>query len=306
MKAIQYTGYGATDVIRYAETDKPVPKAGEVLIKAAATSVNPAEIAFRTGATRDRFPIQHPYIPGLDVAGIVEAVGSGVNRLRVSDKVYGGDFGGGYAQYVALKEAHVSTVPKNVVMTEAAALVVSLITAYSFLIEHGDVKPGQRLLVHGAAGGTGSTVVQMAKSLGLYVIGTASAKGLAVATLLGADEVIDYRTEDFTTLVKDVDIVVDFAGGETTDRSFAVVKRGGKLFSAAGQPSGALAEAHGVEARFIGSQYDYKKLDYGTALVEAGTITPRVVKTLKLEQAAEAQDLVSAGGLNGKVALEID
>ncbi len=306
MKAIQYTAYGTSDVIRFAEVEKPVPKADEVLIKASATSLNPAEIKFRSGEAKDRFPIQHPYIPGLDVAGIVEAVGSDVARLKAGDKVYGGDFGGGYAQYVALKEEHVGIMPRNVGFNEAASLVVPLVTAYSFLIEHGEVKAGQRLLLHGAAGGTGSIVLQMAKALGLYVIASASAKGLALAKALGADELIDYMSQDFTAMVKDVDVVIAFAGGETTDKSFAVVKPGGKLFSAVAPPSQALAESSGVEAKFIGSRYSYKKLDYGTALVEAGKIIPRVVKTMRLEQAAEAQDLLSAGGLDGKIVLQID
>ena len=306
MKAIQYTAFGGSDVIELAETEKPDPKDDEVLIKAAAVTVNPADIKFRTGSLQERMPVQLPFIPGLDVAGTIEATGSKVSRIKVGDKVFGGKFGGTYAQYVVLKEEQTGIIPSNVSLNEAAALVVSLVTAYSFLVEHGEVKAGQRLLVQGIAGGTGSVVLQMAKSLGIYVIGTASAKGLELAKSLGADEVIDYKNQDFTALVKDVDIVIDFAGGETQEKSFKALKKGGKLLSAVTPPSEELARQYAVEAKFVSSAYSYKKLDYGRQLVENGSIKPQIAKTMKLEDAAKAQDIVSAGGIDGKVVLEIE
>jgi NADPH:quinone reductase-like Zn-dependent oxidoreductase len=306
MKTIQYTSFGGSDVIRLTETEKPGCKDDEVFIKAAAVTVNPADIKFRTGSLQDRMPIQLPFIPGLDVAGTVEAIGSKVSRIKVGDKVFGGKFGGTYAQYVVLKEEHTGIIPSNISLNEAAALVVSLVTAYSFLIEYGEVKPGQRLLIQGAAGGTGAVVLQMAKALGAYVIGTASARGLKLAKSLGADEVIDYKTQDFTTLVKDVDLVIDMVGGDTQVKSFGVIKKGGKLLSAVMPPSQELAQQYGVEAKFISSTYSYKKLDYGRQLVEAGKLKPQIAHIMKLEEASRAQDLVSAGGIDGKVVLEIE
>jgi len=306
MKAIVYTAFGGSDVIRLTETRKPDLKDDEVLVKAAAVTVNPADIKFRTGSLQDRMPVQLPFIPGLDVAGTVEAVGNKVSRIKVGDKVFGGKFGGTYAQYVALKEEQTGIVPSNLSMNEAAALVVSLVTAYSFLIDHGEVKPGQRLLIQGIAGGTGGGVLQMAKALGVYVIGTASAAGTELAKSLGADEVINYKTQDFTALVKDVDLVIDLVGGEIQDKSFVVLKKGGKLLSAVNPPSQALAQQYGVEAKFVSSAYSYKKLDYGSRLVETGLIKPKITKTMKLEEAAKAQDILSAGGIDGKVVLEID
>jgi NADPH:quinone reductase-like Zn-dependent oxidoreductase len=306
MKAIQYIAFGGSEVIRMVETEKPDPKEDEVLIQAVAVTVNPADIKFRSGNLQDRMPIQLPFIPGLDVAGTVEAIGSKVSRIRVGDKVFGGKFGGTYAQYVVLKEEYTSMAPSNASGNEAAALVVSLITAYSFLIEHGEVKPGQRLLIQGIAGGTGSVILQMAKTLGVYVIGTASASGLEQAKSLGADETINYKTQNFTTLVKEVDLVIDMVGGETQAKSFVVLKRGGKLLSAVMPPSQELAQQYGVEAKFVSSSYSYKKLDYGRELVEKGRIKPQIARTMKLEEAAKAQDIVSAGGLDGKLVLEID
>jgi NADPH:quinone reductase-like Zn-dependent oxidoreductase len=306
MKAIQYTAFGDSTVIKLAETEKPVPKDDEVLVRAAAVTVNPADIKFRSGGMQARMPVQLPFIPGLDVAGTVEAIGSKVTRIKVGDKVFGGKFGGTYAQYVVLKEESTGIAPSNVSLNEAAALVVSLVTGYSFLVENGDVKPGQRVFIQGVAGGTGSVILQMAKILGAYVIGTASAKGMELAKSLGADEVINYKTQDFTSLVKDIDLVIDMVGGETQAKSFAVLKKGGKLLSAVMPPSPELATQYGVEAKFVSSAYSYKKLDYGRQLVEQGRIKPQIAKIMKLEEAAKAQDIVSAGGIDGKVVLEID
>ena len=305
MKAIVYTEFGNSDVIKIIETEKPTIKDDEVLIKSSAVSVNPADIKYRKGLMQQRLPIQLPYIPGLDVAGTIVAIGSNVSRLKVGDKVFGGKHGSTYAEYVVLKENDTSVIPSNVSFSQAAALVVPLVTSYSFLIENGEVKKGQKLFIQGITGGTGQVMLQMAKSLGLYVIGTASQSGISLAKSLGADEVIDYKNEDFTNLVTDIDLVIDLVGGETQVGSFKTLKKGGKLFSGTMPPSQDLAKQYEVEAKFISSSYSYKKLDYGRLLVEEGKIKPQLITAMKLEQAAEAQDIVSKGGINGKVVLEI-
>ncbi len=306
MKAVVYTAFGNADVIKIVETKKPDCKEDEVLIKASVVSVNSADIKYRKGLMQARLPVELPYIPGLDVSGVVEAVGSNVHRLKVGDKVFGGKHGGTYAEYVALKEANTSVVPSNVSMKEAAALVVSLVTSYSFLIEYGQVKVGQKVFIQGMAGGTGAVMLQMAKELGAYVIGTASGNGVELAKSLGADKVIDYKTEDFASMVKDVDLVIDLVGGETQEKSFGILKKGGKLYSGAMPPSQELAQQYEVEAKFISSAYSYQKLDYGKKLVEEGIIKPQLAMTMKLEDAGKAQDIVSAGSVNGKVVLEIN
>ena len=306
MKAIVYSEFGNSDVIKVIETQKPTIKDDEVLIKSAAVSVNPADIKYRKGLMQQRLPVQIPYTPGLDVAGTIEAVGSNVSRLKVGDKVFGGKHGNTYAEYVTLKENDTSIIPSNVSFCEAAALVVPLVTSYSFLIENGEVKEGQRLLIQGTTGGTGQIMLQMAKSLGLYVIGTTSSNGITLAKSLGADEVIDYKSQDFTTLVNDIDLVIDLVGGETQINSFKTLKKGGKLFSGTMPPSQDLAKEYEVGAKFISSSYSFEKLDYGRRLVEEGKIKPQFITAMKLEAAAEAQDLVSKGGKNGKVVLEIN
>lgn len=306
MKAIQYIAFGGPEVIRFVDTEKPQVADNEVLIKASAVSVNPAEIKFRKGEMQQRMPVTLPYIPGLDVAGVVEAVGKNVTRLKIGDSVWAGTFGGTYAQYVALKEDMVSLAPDNISMNEAASLLVGVVTAYSFLIENGKVKAGDRVLIQGATGGSGAVMLQMAKSLGAFVIGTASGEGLKEGIALGAHEMIDYKTQDFTEIINAVDFVIDFAGGEATDKSFTVLKEGGKLYSAAAQPSQKLAEQYGVGAKFISSAVTSQKMDYGKKLVEEGRIKPQIAKVMKLKDAAEAQELVSKGGLNGKIVLEIE
>jgi NADPH:quinone reductase-like Zn-dependent oxidoreductase len=306
MKAIVYTEFGNSDVIRVIDTHKPTIKDDEVLIKSSAVSVNPADIKFRKGLMQPRFPVQLPYTPGLDVAGTIEAAGSKVSRLKVGDKVFGGKFGNTYAEFVTLKENETSIIPSNVSFSQAAALVVPLLTSYSFLIEHGEVKKGQRLFIQGITGGTGQIMLQMAKSLGLYVIGTASPSGIALVKSLGADEVIDYKNEDFVDIVKDIDFVIDLVGGETQINSFKTLKKGGKLFSGTVPPSQDLAKEYEVEAKFISSSYSYTNLHYGKQLVEEGKIKTQFITAMKLEAAAKAQDMISKGGINGKVVLEIN
>jgi len=306
MKAIVYTEFGNSDVIKVIQTDKPKISEDEVLIKSFAVSINPADIKYRKGLMQQRLPVQLPYIPGLDVAGIIEEVGSNVCRLKVGDRVFGGKHGNNYAEYATLKEENTSIIPSNISFNQAAALVVPLVTSYSFLIENGEVKDGQKLLIQGITGGTGQVMLQMAKSLGLYVIGTTSTSGIDLAKKLGADEVIDYKTQDFTSFVKDIDIVIDLVGGETQINSFKVLKKNGKLFSGAMPPSQDLANSYEVEAKFISSGYSYKKLDYGMQLLAEGKLVPQTITVMKFENAAEAQDKLSSGGLNGKIVLEIN
>lgn len=305
MKAIQFETYGDSDVLQIREIDKPQPGENEILIKVAATTVNPFDMKIRSGSMQKMIPLKFPWTPGSDVAGKIEIVGKGVSRLKVGDEVFGTTFGGTYAEYVVIKEESATLIPKNVSLPEAASLAVPIVTSYTFLVAGGDLKAGQQVLIHGASGAVGGIMVQIAKALGAYVIGTASGDGLKLAKSLGADEVIDYKNQDFTKLVKDADLVIDLAGGETQTKSFEVIKKGGKLLSAVMPPSQELAEKHGIIAQFISSEPSYKKLDFGVKLIEEGKVKTQIAKILKLEEAGKAQDLVAAGGINGKVVLEV-
>lgn len=303
MKAIEFNSYGDSSVLQLKEIAIPVPKAHEVLIKVVAVTINPFDIKNRSGAMKAFFPITFPHIPGTDASGMVEAVGSAVTRIKVGDLVFATASHGTYAEYACINEATVSLIPDHLSMNEAAALAVPLNTAYSVLVETGHLQPGERVLIHGAAGGVGAIVLQMAKALGAYVIATASGTGLDLIRSLAADEVIDYKSQDFSKLVKDLDMVVDLVGGETQLKSYPLVKKGGKLLSIVMPTSDELAAKYQINAQFISSVGDHKKLDFGKRLVDSNKIKVQVAKVMKIEEAAAAQDLVSKGGLNGKIVL---
>jgi NADPH:quinone reductase-like Zn-dependent oxidoreductase len=282
---------------------KPVPAAGQVLIKIAATTINPFDMKIRSGAMKQFITVPIPFVPGTDLSGTVEEAGENVSRLKKGDQVFATTFGGTYAEYIAMDEKNISLIPENISMNEAASLAVPLNTAYSVLIEAANLQPGQKVLIHGASGAVGTVIVQMAKALGAYVIGTASGRGKDIIKALGANEVIDYKSQDFTKLVHNVDLVVDGVGGETLRKSYALLKKGGKLISIVNPTSNEEAEKYGISAAFINSAPQLEKLTFGKKLVEENKIVPQIAKVMDLETAAAAQDLVSAGGLNGKVVL---
>jgi NADPH:quinone reductase-like Zn-dependent oxidoreductase len=305
MKAIQYNSFGKSDVLELVQVDKPGIKENEVLIKVRATTINPLDMKIRSGYMQKIMPVQFPYIPGLDVSGIVAATGNKVTSIKVGDEVLASpSAAGSYAEYVVANEDKVVSKPANISFNEAAAFIIPFATSYAVLIEAGKIQAGQKVLIHGASGAVGSMMVQVAKALGAYVIGTGS--DVARIIELGADEAIDYKTQDFTTLVKEVDLVADLAGGEAQTKSFEVLKKGGKLLSIVMPPSAELAEKFKVEAQFVSSNSSHKILAFGLQLLEEGKIKTVISKVMKLEQAAQAQDVVSAGGVNGKVILEVN
>lgn len=307
MKVIQYQAFGQSNVVALAEVAPPqIINDNDVLIQVKAASINPLDIKIRMGFMQKMRPVELPYTPGLDAAGIVVAVGAGVSRFKAGDEVMATTMMGAYAEYVVAKEEFVSLKPNSISFAEATSLVVNLGTAQSILFLEGKLEKGQKVLIQGAAGAVGATMVQLAKNNGIYVIATASGKGLELVKSLGADEVIDYTSQDITTLVKEVDVVADCAGGEAQSALFEVVRSGGKLLSIAGMPSPELAQKYNVEARFVSSNLSAKNLENGLKLVAEGKIKPIVAKTFPLAEAAQAQDFVSAGGMNGKVVLEME
>jgi NADPH:quinone reductase-like Zn-dependent oxidoreductase len=306
MKAIQYKAFGNSNVIEVTEIPQPeISNENQVLIQVKAASVNPLDIKLRNGYLQQIRPISLPFVPGADVAGIVVATGEKVTQFKAGDEVIGVSSAGGYAEYALVNESHVAIKPANTSFEEATSLVVNIGTAQSVLFNEGKLEKGQKVLIQGAAGATGATMVQMAKNAGAYVIATASGQGIALVKSLGADEVIDYKSQDVTALVKDVDLVADCAGGESQNKLFEVVRPGGKLFSIVIPPSAELAEKYQVDARFISSNISADSLAAGLALVSEGKLRPIVTKTFPLEEAAQAQDFLSAGGANGKVVLVV-
>ena len=307
MKAIQYHAFGGSEVMKVVEIPSPeITQWNEVLIKVKAASVNPLDMKIRQGFMQKMRPVELPFTPGLDAAGVVEAIGENVTSVKVGDEVIAATMGKAYAEYVVANENLVAKKPNNISFEEATSLAVNIGTAETILFTEGKLAAGQKVLIQGAAGAVGLTMVQMAKERGLYVIATASGKGVDLVKSLGADEVIDYKTQDVAALVQDVDVVADCAGGEAQLALYGVLKSGGKLLTIAGFPSAELAAKYGVDARFISSDLSAKSLANGLALVATGKLKPFVTKTFNLEEAAAAQDFVSAGGVNGKVVLIVN
>lgn len=307
MKAIQYKTFGSSDALEVVEIPRPeITTPDDVLIQVKAASVNPLDLKIRMGYMQQVRPVTLPFTPGLDAAGIVIAVGENVRNIQVGDEVIGVTMGNAYAEFVVANQHFVSPKPSNISFEEAASLAVNIGTAESLLFTEGKLEKGQKVLIQGAAGAVGATMVQLAKNKGLYVFATASGKGVEFVKELGADEVIDYKLQDVSELIKEVDLVADCAGGEALSKLFKVLKPGGKLLSVVGMPSPELAKEYQVEARFISSNLSAKNLENGLALVSEGKIKPFVTKIFALEDAAQAQDYLSAGGVNGKVVLAVN
>lgn len=290
------------------EVDQPTPAAGEVLIKVAATSVNPVDWKVREGKENDQFGVKLPAILGWDAAGIIEEVGAGVTAFKPGDEVYAmPNFprDGTYAEYAIAQAGEVAMKPKSLGFTEAAAVPMGSLTAWQGIFDQGNLQAGQRILIHAAAGGVGSFAVQFAKWGGAYVIGTASGANVDFVKSLGADEVIDYKTQKFEDVVKDVDVVFDLIGGEVEKASIKVLKPGGILVTTVGLQHKDQLESAGIKGKEYFSQSVPEDLNQIAALIDEGKVKPVIAKVLPLAQAAEAQKESAGGHVRGKIVLEV-
>ncbi|MBB5190994.1 NADPH:quinone reductase-like Zn-dependent oxidoreductase [Silvimonas terrae] len=233
MQAHRIHSYGVPETLQRDTVAAPEIKAGQVLVEVKAAGINGLDWKIREGYLRNDFALALPAILGAELAGRVVAVGDGVTRFQVGDRVMGASGVGAYAELVAIAEAQLSPIPAHLSDVEAAALPVSMLTAWQALHAAGEPEPGQTVLIQGAAGGVGSFAVQFAKAAGLTVVATASASSRDYLLGLGVDRVIDRHTERFEALASEVDLVLDLVGGEIASRSFAVLAPGGKLVSTA-------------------------------------------------------------------------
>ena len=304
MKAIQYKDYGSSAVIELVEIPTPSIKSGkDIVVKVMATGVNPIDMKIRMGFMKETRPVKLPFIPGGEASGIIVEIGREVSIVNGGDEGIALTKTSAYAQYVTINESFVLLKPQSLSFQEAASVGVNIGTAQSVLFTEGKLEKGQKVLIQGGGGSVGGAMVQMAKAAGAYTIATASGKGIELAKSLGADEVIDYKSQDVASIVKDLDLVADTAGGEAQEKLFHVLKPNGKLLSIVSPPSKQLAEKFNVDARFVASDISPKTLQNGIDLIETGKFKPIVSKTFTLEEAAIAQDFLTAGGVNGKVVL---
>jgi NADPH:quinone reductase-like Zn-dependent oxidoreductase len=293
-------------VLSYEETEKPVVKNGdEILVRVRNIGVNPVEWKVRNGLGK-MFGLDLPIVLGTEIAGTVEETGADVKKFEPGDEVFGNVNmmrGGGYAEFAIAKESELARKPPNVDFEQAAAIPVGTLTSWKAIFTTADLQPGQTILIHGAAGGVGSMAVQLAKAKGAYVYATASGKNEEFVKSLGADEFIDYTKTKFETVVKEADVVLDTIGGETQERSFGVLKKGGILVALPSPPSAELAEKYGVRAEMIQSGPNGALLAEIAELVEEGKIKTTVETVLPLSEIKKAHELSESGHTRGKIVL---
>jgi NADPH:quinone reductase-like Zn-dependent oxidoreductase len=308
MKAVRVHEYGGPEVLKYEDAPRPQAGPGEVLIKVHASSVNPVDWKVRAGHLKQMLNHKMPMIPGWDVSGVIEAVGSGVTRLKRGDEVYSRpdlSRDGAYAEFVTVKESEVALKPKSIDHATAAAIPLAALTAWQALYDAAKLSSGQTLLIHGAAGGVGTFAVQLAKMRGARVIATASKKNHDFLRSLGADEVIDYNTTKFEEVVHGVDAVLDTITGETMERSWKTLKKGGILVSILDPPSPEKAAAHGVRCHHTFVQPNVEQLNEIAKLVDAGKLKIIIEKSFPLAEARAAQESNATGHTRGKIVLRV-
>ena len=306
MKAIRIHNYGGPEVLRFEEVVVPAPGTDELLIKVQAASVNPLDWKTRAGYLKDYFPHKLPFIPGWDASGIVEGTGSGVTKFKKGDEVYvKTNHDGTYAEYAIVTETEAAIKPTSVDFIYAAAIPIAALTAWQALFEKGQLAAGHKVLIHAAAGGVGSFAVQLAKWKGAHVIGTASAKNQAFLRELGTDEPIDYEKTRFDEVVDGVDLVFDTIGGDTQERSWKVLNKGGILISLVQPPVAELAAKYGVHAEMLGMQPNSAQLAEIAKLVDSGHVKVIVERVLALSEAPQAHELSEKGRTRGKIVLKV-
>jgi NADPH:quinone reductase-like Zn-dependent oxidoreductase len=307
MKAVRFHEYGGPEVLKYEDAPKPEAGPGELLIRVHATSVNPVDWKIRAGYLKQMLKYQLPLIPGWDVSGVVESAGPGAH-FKPGDPVYSRpdmSRNGTYAEYVVVKESEVSPKPKSIDHSTAGAIPLAALTAWQALYDAAKISAGQKLLIHGAAGGVGTFAVQLAKLKGAYVIATASKKNHDFLRSLGADECIDYNTTKFEDVVRDADLVLDTITGETMERSWKVLKKGGMLVSILEPPNPEKAAAHGCRCHHTFVQANAEELVQIAALVDAGKLKAIIERVYPLSEARAAQESNAQGHTRGKIVLRV-
>ncbi|MFH8487791.1 NADP-dependent oxidoreductase [Streptomyces longisporoflavus] len=326
MKAFMVDTYGDAAGMRTAEIPDPVVGADDVLVKIHAASVNPLDTRIRNGDFKTILPYRLPLVLGNDLAGTVVQVGSSVTEFAVGDDVYARpdqDRIGTFAELIAVHRNDLAPKPATLTMTEAASLPLVALTAWQALVERAHVQPGHKVLIHAGAGGLGSIAVQLAKALGAHVATTVSTAKVGLAEQLGADEVIDYRTQDFEALLDDYDVVLDSIGGDNLAKSLRILKPGGTAISVAGPPDPAFArelganpvlrlamtalsfktrrraKRHGVTYSFLFMRASGDQLRQLTPLIETGKIRPVIDRVFPFDETVQAMEYVESGRVKG-------
>ena len=310
MKAVRIARYGNEEVMELAEVEQPKPGENQVSVKVKAAAVNPVDWKIRDGLGK-MFGMKLPFILGCEVAGTVEAVdGGGPSRtgssdLAVGDEVYGflSAYSGGYAEYVVAPTSEFVRKPKQIDFDTAASVPVGALTAWQGIFDLGKLASGQRILITGASGAVGSMAVQLAKNKGAHVIGIGSGRNEEFVRKLGANEFIDYKKAKFEDKVRDVDAVFDTVGGDTQERAFQTLKRGGSLVSTVNPPSEEKAKEFGVTVAMVIVTPKPDQLGELNRLLGSGKLNVRIATVLPLAEVKKAHQLSAGGHADGKIIL---
>lgn len=332
MKAFILDAYKKNGALRLADMPDPQMSANDVLVRIHATGLNPLDAKIRDGVFKLFLPYRPPFILGHDLAGTVVGVGDSVRRFKVGDEVYARPRDhriGTFAEMIAVDAADLALKPKTLSMTQAASIPLVGLTAWQALVEVGQLKPGQKVFIQAGSGGVGSFAIQLAKHLGATVATTTSAANAELVKSLGADVVIDYRTQDFEQLLSGYDLVLNSQDDKTLAKSLTVLKPGGKLISISGPPDVAFAKSlrlnlflrfvmwmlsrsllkkaqrRGIDYSFLFMRADGQQLGEITRLIEAGVIRPVIDGVFPFAQMAEALVRVEGGRARGKVVVSV-
>jgi NADPH:quinone reductase-like Zn-dependent oxidoreductase len=307
MKAVRIHAYGGPEALVYEDAPHPEIADDQVLVKVYATSANQVDRFTRAGYLQGMVDFPLPLTLGLDLSGVVTAIGKDVTTLAVGDVVYGYSNmmrQGAYAEYAAVSATEVASKPKTIDHSTAAAIPLAGLAAWQALAA-AELQAGQTILIHGAGGGVGTFAVQFAREQGARVLGTASSDKVALLHELGVAEVIDYTTNRFEDVARDVDVVLDTIGGEVLERSWAVLRPGGTLVTLAGQPEQAAAAARGVRGLGLMTQAKVADLTEIAAWIDAGRVKPIVSAVLPLAEARAAHERMERGHARGKIVLRV-
>lgn len=307
MKAVRIHSHGDSNVLIYEDAPVPSILPDEVLIKVHSAGVNPVDWKIRMGYGNYRDAYNFPLTLGWDVAGTIESIGSMIKEFKVGDIVFARPEpirDGAYAEYIAVRGFELALVPTHITLQEAAGIPLASQTAWMAIFEKGNLQKGQKILIHGASGAVGSFAVQFAKLANAYVIATTSAKNIDMVKSLGADEVIDYKSEDFSQKVIGVDVALDVVGGDTQSRSLQVIRKGGILVSTVGvdEKAGEQFNVHAISFRLVSNGARLQQIG---ALVNAGLVRVIIGKEFPLSEAKAAHDLGESGQAEGKIILRV-
>ena len=307
MKAVRVHRFGPPEVIALEDVPKPEPSNGEVVVQVKAAGIGPWDALIRSG--KSALPQPLPLVLGSDLSGVIDSIGPGVEPFKVGDEVFGVTserFTGAYAEYALAKAAMIAPKPKSLNHTHAASVPVVAVTAWQMVFDFARLSSGQSVLIQGGAGNVGGYAVQFAKLAGALVIATTSAKDVSYVRSLGGVGVIDYRATRFEERVKETDAVIDTVGGDTLDRSYGVLKRGGIVVSSAAQPSNEKAEHHGVRAVFFLVQVTTERLRKIAELIDAEKLRTEVGEVLWLDEARKGHEMLEgAPHRRGKIVIKV-